>query len=199
MMHKNILICGVGGQGTVLLSRILAASFMSEGHPVHSAETIGMAQRGGSVQSHIREGEEVFSPLIPRQGADLILSFEPLEAIRNLNYLKAGGMMILNSRPILPVSVTLKGEPFEILPLLDFLEEQRIRHCTVDSDVLCQSLGSVKFFNLIMLGIAAGLGVLDVDAGKIREQIAKLVKPRFVTINQEAFALGIEVGRKHAT
>ena len=76
-MNKNILICGVGGQGTVLSSRILASAFMSEGHTVHSAETIGMAQRGGSVVSHVRVGDEVYSPLIPEGRADLILAFEP--------------------------------------------------------------------------------------------------------------------------
>ena len=91
-MNKNILICGVGGQGTVLASRIIAASAMNMGEKVMSAETIGMAQRGGPVTSHVRIGNDVFSPLIPFGQADMILAFEPAEAVRNLKYLKRGGI-----------------------------------------------------------------------------------------------------------
>ena len=87
-MNKNILICGIGGQGTVLASKLIASSAMAQGRSVHSAETIGMAQRGGSVTSHVRIGDDVFSPLIPEGKADLILAFEPAEAVRNLKYLK---------------------------------------------------------------------------------------------------------------
>ena len=83
-MNKDILICGVGGQGTVLASKIIAASAMEEGHPVHSAETIGMAQRGGSVTSHVRIGADAFAPMIPFGSASLLLAFEPGEAVRNL-------------------------------------------------------------------------------------------------------------------
>ena len=83
-MDKSILLCGVGGQGTVLASKLIAAAFMNNGEVVHSAETIGMAQRGGSVTSHVRIGESAFSPLIPSGRADLILAFEPAEAVRNL-------------------------------------------------------------------------------------------------------------------
>ena len=87
-MNKDILICGVGGQGTVLASRVIAAAAMEEGSPVHSAETIGMAQRGGSVTSHVRVGEGACSPHIPHGSAELMLAFEPAEAVRNLCYLK---------------------------------------------------------------------------------------------------------------
>ncbi len=86
-MNKDILICGVGGQGTVLASRIIAASAMAEGNTVHSAETIGMAQRGGPVTSHVRIGEDAFSPMIPFKKADVIIGFEPAEVVRNLSYL----------------------------------------------------------------------------------------------------------------
>ena len=82
-MKKDVMICGVGGQGTVLASKIIAASAMEEGSPVHSAETIGMSQRGGSVTSHVRIGEDSYSPLIPFGSADVLLAFEPSEAVRN--------------------------------------------------------------------------------------------------------------------
>ena len=86
-MNKDILVCGVGGQGTVLASKLIACASMTLGNTVHSAETIGMAQRGGSVTSHIRIGEEAYSPMIPHGSADVILAFEPAEAVRNLEYL----------------------------------------------------------------------------------------------------------------
>lgn len=87
-MNKDILLCGVGGQGTVLASKLIASAAMRCGNVVHSAETIGMAQRGGSVISHIRIGERAASPLIPRGNADILIAFEPAEAVRNLSYLK---------------------------------------------------------------------------------------------------------------
>ena len=87
-MNKDIVICGVGGQGTVLASKILASAAMECGEVVHSAETIGMAQRGGSVTSHVRIGDHAYSPLVPHGSADMILAFEPAEAVRNLVYLK---------------------------------------------------------------------------------------------------------------
>ena len=101
-MKKDILICGVGGQGTVLASKIIAASAMDEGSAVHSAETIGMAQRGGSVTSHVRIGE-AYAPLITQGAADMILAFEPAEAVRNLGYLKKDGIVIVNRVPVKPV------------------------------------------------------------------------------------------------
>lgn len=111
-MNKNILICGVGGQGTVLASKIIAASAMIEGSAVHSAETIGMAQRGGSVTSHVRIGE-AYSPLIPYGTADMILAFEPAEAVRNLIYLKKGGIVIVNSVPVKPVTESLADTGYD--------------------------------------------------------------------------------------
>ena len=102
-MKKDILICGVGGQGTVLASKIIAASAMDEGSAVHSAETIGMAQRGGSVTSHVRIGE-AYAPLITQGAADMILAFEPAEAVRNLGYLKKDGIVIVNRVPVKPVA-----------------------------------------------------------------------------------------------
>ena len=105
-MKKDILICGVGGQGTVLASKLIAAAAMEEGNTVHSAETIGMAQRGGSVTSHVRIGE-AYSPLIPKGKCDMILAFEPAEAVRNLPYLKKDGLVIVSSAPVKPTTESL--------------------------------------------------------------------------------------------
>ena len=94
----NILICGIGGQGTVLAAKLLDQAAIGAGLPVHSAETIGMAQRGGSVTSHVRIGDECFSPLIPYGTADMIIAFEMCEAVRNLDYLKKGGTVVVNKK-----------------------------------------------------------------------------------------------------
>ena len=107
-MNKDILICGVGGQGTVLASRIIAAAAMEEGSPVHSAETIGMAQRGGSVTSHVRIGGEAYSPMIPFGAADMLLAFEPGEAVRNLRYLRKDGIAVVNTAAVKPVTESLR-------------------------------------------------------------------------------------------
>ena len=107
-VNKDILICGVGGQGTVLASKIIAAAAMDEGSPVHSAETIGMAQRGGSVTSHVRIGENVYSPLIPFGSAEMMLAFEPAEAVRNIRYLRRDGMAVVNTAATRPVTESLR-------------------------------------------------------------------------------------------
>ena len=117
-MNKDILICGVGGQGTVLASKIIAAAAMEEGSPVHSAETIGMAQRGGSVTSHVRIGGEAYSPLIPFGGADMLLAFEPGEAVRNLRYLKKGGIAVVNTSAVKPVTESLKETGYDGIIML---------------------------------------------------------------------------------
>ena len=108
METMNILLCGVGGQGTVLASKLLAQCAIDRGVPAHTAETIGMAQRGGCVVSHVRIGE-AYSPLIPEHTADLIIAFEPAEAVRCLNYLKPNGAVIVNRRAIKPVTDSLSG------------------------------------------------------------------------------------------
>ena len=123
-MHKDILICGVGGQGTVLASRIIAAAAMDEGSPVHSAETIGMAQRGGSVTSHVRIGEGACSPLIPFGGADMLLAFEPAEAVRNLKYLREGGLTVVNTAPVPPVTESLRPTGYDGKEMTAWLKDQ---------------------------------------------------------------------------
>ena len=124
-MNKDILLCGVGGQGTVLASKLIAAAAMREGHTVHSAETIGMAQRGGSVTSHIRIGEDIGSPLIPFGSADMILAFEPAEAVRNLHYLKPDGIVIVNRTPVRPTTESLNETGYDGVKELEYLKTKK--------------------------------------------------------------------------
>lgn len=191
-MNKDILICGVGGQGTVLASKIIAAAAMEEGNPVHSAETIGMAQRGGSVTSHVRIGGEAYSPLIPFGGADMLLAFEPGEAVRNLRYLKKGGIAVVNISAVKPVTESLKETGYDGSEMIAYLKEK----CScifVNAEEVCRPFGSTKFFNIIMLGVAAGSGHLGLEKDTLLKQIEQRVPSRFLDVNLRAFQTGIEI------
>ena len=191
-MNKDILICGVGGQGTVLASKIIAAAAMEEGNPVHSAETIGMAQRGGSVTSHVRIGGEAYSPLIPFGGADMLLAFEPGEAVRNLRYLKKGGIAVVNTSAVKPVTESLKETGYDGSEMTAYLKEK----CScifVNAEKVCRPFGSTKFFNIIMLGVAAGSGHLGLEKDTLLKQIEQRVPSRFLDVNLRAFQTGIEI------
>lgn len=191
-MNKDILICGVGGQGTVLASKIIAAAAMEEGNPVHSAETIGMAQRGGSVTSHVRIGGEAYSPLIPFGGADMLLAFEPGEAVRNLRYLKKGGIAVVNISAVKPVTESLKETGYDGSEMTAYLKEK----CScifVNAEEVCRPFGSTKFFNIIMLGVAAGSGHLGLEKDTLLKQIEQRVPSRFLDVNLWAFQTGIEI------
>ena len=199
-MNKDILICGVGGQGTVLASKIIAASAMDEGECVHSAETIGMAQRGGSVTSHVRIGADAYSPLIPFGKADVLLAFEPSEAVRNLKYLKKDGVAIVNTFPVKPVTDSLgqAGKSgYDAEKMTEYLKG-KCSCILVDSEEACKPFGSTKFFNIIILGIAAGSGKLGISKDTILKQIGERVPERFVEINRQAFLSGYDKGAQAA-
>lgn len=197
-MNKDILICGVGGQGTVLASKLTASAAMREGNIVHSAETIGMAQRGGSVTSHVRIGDKAFSPLIPDGKADLILAFEPAEAVRNLHFLKIGGSVIVNSHPVKPITESLNDTGYDGTKMIEFLKSHKVKTCEVDADEICKPFGSSKFFNIIILGVAAGADLLGISKDSMILEIEQKVKAKFVDINKKAFAAGIKVGEEYA-
>ena len=193
-MNKDILICGVGGQGTILASKIIAASASAEGESIHSAETIGMAQRGGSVTSHVRIGKDAYSPLIPYGNADLLLAFEPAEAVRNLKYLSSDGVAIVNTAATKPVTESLNDTGYDGSKMVEYIKKKCI--CIfVDSDEVCRPFGSSKFFNIVILGIAAGSGRLGLSSEILLEQIEKRVPGAYVEINKKAFLAGYDIGR----
>ena len=197
-MNKDILICGVGGQGTVLASKLIASAAMSENNIVHSAETIGMAQRGGSVTSHVRIGQNAFSPLIPDHWADLILSFEPAEAVRNLKFLKKDGAVIVNSQPIKPITETLDNTGYDGSNMIEYLKQNCKTCIVVDGKYFSDNLGSSKFFNIAILGVACGANKLGLDKDSLIKQIETKVKEKFVEVNKKAFELGIKIGEQNA-
>lgn len=192
-MNKDILLCGVGGQGTVLASKIIAATAMSMGEAVHSAETIGMAQRGGSVTSHVRIGE-AYSPLIPQSSADIIMAFEPAEAVRNLGYLKKDGLVIVNNVPVKPVTESLHETGYDGVEMLEYLKKKCNVVC-IDST----TLGSAKFLNIAMLGVAVGTGKLGMSKEEVLSQIKERVPEKFIQVNIEAFEKGLAIGGSYET
>lgn len=188
-MNKDILLCGVGGQGTVLASKLIAAAAMTKGNTVHSAETIGMAQRGGSVTSHIRIGDEASSPLIPLGSADVLIAFEPAEAVRNLSYLKPDGMVIVNTVPVRPTTESLHPTGYDGADMVEYIKK-KCSCITVDATKLCESLGSAKFFNVAVLGVLVASGKVDIDKETMIEEIKKRVPEKFVESNIKAFEMG---------
>lgn len=188
-MDKDILLCGVGGQGTVLASKLIAAAAMAKGNTVHSAETIGMAQRGGSVTSHIRIGDNASSPLIPHGSADILIAFEPAEAVRNLGYLKKDGIAIVNTVPVRPTTESLHPTGYDGVEMIEYLKK-KCTCITVDANKLCKPLGSSRFFNVAVLGVLVTSGRLDIDAETMKTEIQKRVPERFVEINLKAFEIG---------
>ena len=190
-MNKDILLCGVGGQGIVLVSKLLAASAMAAGETVHSAETIGMAQRGGSVTSHVRIGQS-YSPLIPSGSASLMLAFEPGEAVRNLPLLSKDGTVIVSNTAVMPVTASLSGGSYQAEPMLDFLRKRVKKVITADPAELCAPLGSVKYFNVVMLGIALAAGVTGLPEEIVRNTVETKVPEKFREINAKALMIGEE-------
>ncbi len=185
----NCLLCGVGGQGTVLASKLIAQSAMDRGLMARTAETIGMAQRGGCVVSHVRTGREIFSPMIPLGTADLILGFEPGEAVRCLPYLKEGGVMVASVNPVMPVTASLKGG-YDGAAMVEALRSLPGRVILVDTEAICRHIGSVKVANVALLGAAAASGVLDVSLRELEETLEKRMNPKFIAINKAALAEG---------
>lgn len=187
---KNILICGVGGQGTVLASKLIVLAAMEKGRRARSAETIGMAQRGGSVVSHVRFGEEIHSPMIPLGGADVILGLEPGEAMRALPYLKKGGTVIVNTKVIQPVTASLGNSQYDGNRSLDWLERTVPGLILMDGEAVCSRCGSAKVLNVAMLGAAAASGALELSLDEMEHAVRERLPERFLEINLKALRLG---------
>ena len=185
-MRKNILICGVGGQGIVLTSKLIAATAMAKGIPVMSAETIGMAQKGGSVFSFLRLGEGMYCPMFPEGSADLLISFEPAEAVRMLPYLKPEGKMIVNTHPIMPTTATLQGSSYTGTEMLEYLDRHVESLQKVDGTKACSDLGSPRVLNMVMLGAAVRSGELPFSLAEADEVMKKTVAQKFHALNSSA-------------
>lgn len=185
----NCIVAGVGGQGTVLASKLIAQSGMSKGFDVRTAETIGMAQRGGCVVSHVRIGKEIFSPIIPLKSADLLIGFEPAEAVRNLKYLKKDAAIIVSKKAIMPIAVSgtkdYKGED-----MIKFLRNNVKNLIVIDGEAACKKCGSSKVLNMVLLGAAVSSGVMPFSMEDMENTVKSRVKQQFVEMNLQALNLG---------
>lgn len=194
-MKCDILITGTGGQGTVLASRLLAASAMEMGFYTRTSETIGMAQRGGSVTSHVRIDSEENNPIIPFESADLIIGFEPSEVAREIHRLAPNGKCIVNTRPVQPVTASLTGVSYDTQPIIEYIKQIAPDSIFTDGYSLAQKSGSIKTLNVILIGIAAATGMMPFDSNLIKDVIRKSVKPKFVDMNLKAFDIGLEFNK----
>ena len=185
-MNKNIILCGVGGQGTILASRLIATAAMDKEIPIKTAETIGMAQRGGSVFSHLRLGEGTNSPLIGKGEVDLIIGFEPGETVRQLPFLKKGGAVVVSSRPVMPVSAMIGQSSYDAAQMIDYLKAH-VEHLTiVDADKAAADLGSAKTLNVVLLGAALRSGELGLSEEDLEKAVREKVPERFLALNLRA-------------
>jgi len=185
-MNKNILLCGVGGQGTVLASKLIAAAAMKKGLSVMSAETIGMAQRGGSVFSHIRIGDNLHSPMIATGTADILIGFEPGETVRMLPYLKKDGQVIVSSHAMIPVTAVLSNGSYDPEAMLAYLKQTVAHLLVIDTEEACLTLGSSKILNILLLGAAIGSGALGLTESEIKDAIKERLPERFHELNFQA-------------
>lgn len=189
-MKNDIVLCGVGGQGTVLASKLLATAAMQRGLAVKTAETIGMAQRGGSVFSHVRIGESASSPLIGKGRADLLIAFEPAEAVRQLPFLREGGTAIVATRPVVPASALTGGPAYDLAGIRTYLQKNVERLVLVDAEAAAHELGTAKALNVVLLGAAAASGALALSRDDLMQAVRARVRERFFDLNVRALELG---------
>ncbi|MBQ7012224.1 MAG: indolepyruvate oxidoreductase subunit beta [Clostridia bacterium] len=187
---KSALIVGVGGQGTLLASKVLGRVVLSEGYDVKVSEVHGMSQRGGSVVTYVRWGDKVYSPVVTEGEADFILSFEKLEAARYAACLKKDGKIITNDRETDPMPV-ITGACAYPSDVLDKLKANGADVFSFDALALAEQAGSAKAVNIVLLGKFARL--TDIPKEKWLDAIKTCVKPQFIEMNVKAFDLGFEL------
>lgn len=185
----NCVICGVGGQGNVLASRLIAQVLLARNEHVKTAETIGMAQRGGSVASHVRGGRPQ-SPLVPKGCADCLIAFEPGEAVRCIDYLAPGGTIVVNTQATQPPVAALQGIDYDGSEALAYLRSlSDVTLIEVDGASICEQVGSSKVLNIALLAAAVKSGALGITRDELEDAIRARVKPRFHDMNLWAVAL----------
>lgn len=184
---RNVMIVGVGGQGSLLASRVLGHALVSEGYDVKVSEVHGMSQRGGSVVTYVRFGEKVYSPVIDKGEADYIVSFEKLEAARWLPFLKKGGRIIVNTQEIDPMPV-ITGAMSYPEQVVEKLREQGASVTALDALALAEEAGSSKAVNIVLMGVLSKF--LSFPEEVWQNALEECVPEKFLELNRKAFALG---------
>ena len=189
---KSCILCGVGGQGTVLASRIVAAAAMAKGLRARTAETIGMAQRGGSVVSHVRTGQDIASPTIPYGRADVMIGFEPGEAAANLRCLKREGTLILCRQEVRPVTASLGQSAYSGDECIGYLQKNVDRCYIIDGEKICRECGSPKVLNVAVVGALCADGAMGLSLEDVENAIRQRMKPKLIDMNIKALHMGAE-------
>jgi indolepyruvate ferredoxin oxidoreductase beta subunit len=189
----NIIIAGVGGQGVVLMSEVLGNAAVRDGFKVRGSEVLGMAQRGGSVFSNIRLGEEVYAPLTTDGRCDILVAVEPTEALRNIQYLNKDSIVIMNTRKVIPATVSMGKSTYpEMDQILEKLKKATQHVITMDATDIAEKAGNRQTANVVMLGAAFGCGKIPIKLETLKGVIAERVPARAVDVNMKAFDLGAE-------
>lgn len=186
-MTKNIMIVGVGGQGSLLASKLLGHLLLTEGYDVKVSEVHGMSQRGGSVVTYVRFGDKVYSPIIDKGEADFIVSFEKLEAARYVEYLKEDGRIVTNTQEVDPMPV-ITGAAEYPENLVEKMEALGIKVDAMDCLSLANEAGSSKAVNIVLMGRLSRY--FDIPVEKWKQAIRECVPEKFVELNLKAFDLG---------
>lgn len=191
MDELNLIIAGVGGQGSILASHMVAMAAIRDGLQARVGETFGAAMRGGAVASHVRIGKGIHAPLVPKDGAGIILALEPLEGLRNINFLGKGGLLLTNTRPWLPVDVNIgRAEYPSMESIKDAVEKLGGKVVEMDATSLAQQAGNVRTMNVVMMGALAATGKLPISVETLKQVVKENVPPKTIDVNLRAFELG---------
>ena len=188
----DILIAGVGGQGTVLASRLIAAAAIKQGSFARTSETIGMSQRGGCVVSHVRIDSEKSSSIIPLDSADMLIGFELAEVCRNMQRLSKEGCCIINTQVIKPVSASLGTSQYDIEEITKYIKNNSKELYFIDGYDIAKKAGSVKAVNVVLLGAATAVGKMPFSKEVMLEAIVENVPQKFRELNEKAFVMGYD-------
>ena len=198
MREYNIVITGVGGQGILTAANLLGWAALQAGYKVRVGEVHGMSQRFGSVIAYVRFGEDVYGAMVPEGKADVILAFEPVEALRYINYLREGGLVIANSNPIPPVQVSMGLATYpsmeEIKRIIE--EDFKGRLITLDAEKLALEAGNVITTNVILIGALTQTPGFPLSAEHVKEVIRLSVPRKAVDVNMKAFELGVKAAKE---
>ena len=189
MSAKSIMIVGVGGQGTLLASRILGQALLNQGFDIKVSEVHGMSQRGGSVVTYVKYGEKVYSPVVRDCEADLIIAFEQLESVRWINHLKKDGKVIINTQEIDPMPVVIGAVEYP-KDLINSIKQKNISTTALDALSLAIEAGSPKAVNVVLIGVLAN--IMDFDKSVWIDAVKETVPQKFLDMNLKAFDLGYD-------
>ncbi len=192
--EMNIIICGVGGQGVVSMSELLGNAAVRDGQTVKGSEVLGMAQRGGSVMSNIRIGEDAFAPLTPETKCDVLLAVEPSEVLHYLGYLNKDSLIIINTRKVVPYTVALGQSKYPDLDtIMDRVNATGVKAIQLDATKMASEAGDLRTANVVMLGALLGSGRVPIKVETAKAIIGERFPAKVAEMNYKAFDLGYEL------